>query len=156
VSAERSLQEIHGPEGRCFGCGPRNEKGLRIRSFPADGEVVLTWQGGPEHQAWEGVLNGGIVGVLFDCHSNWTAAHHLWKRHGEGEFPSTVTAEFHVKLHRPTPSTEPVTVTARVVESTDRRAVVEADMRASGEVTATCRGTFVSVPPGHPAYHRWR
>ena len=29
------------------------------------------------------------------------------------------------------------------------------EMLSGGEVTATCRGTFVSVPPGHPGYHRW-
>ena len=26
---------------------------------------------------------------------------------------------------------------------------------ANGKVTATCRGTFVAVKEGHPAYHRW-
>ena len=44
---------------------------------------------------------------------------------------------------------------ARVVESDDDRATVEATLTAGGEVTATCRGTFVAVKPGHPAYHRW-
>ena len=24
-----------------------------------------------------------------------------------------------------------------------------------GKVCATCRGTFVAVKEGHPAYHRW-
>ena len=133
---------------------------VRIRSFEVAGagrtELVCDWQPSPEHEAFEGVLNGGIIGALLDCHSNWTAAWHLWERAGGGEFPSTVTADFHVKLHRPTPSTEPITMRARVAESTDRRAVVEAEMTAGGHVTATCRGTFVSVPPDHPAYHRWQ
>ena len=44
---------------------------------------------------------------------------------------------------------------AHVVESTDDRAVVEATLEAHGKVTATCRGTFVAVNEGHPAYHRW-
>jgi hypothetical protein len=26
------------------------------------------------HEAFPGVLNGGIIGALLDCHSNWTAA----------------------------------------------------------------------------------
>lgn len=157
MSDLQSLQEIHGPNGRCFGCGPRNEKGLRIRSVVEGDEVVCTWLGRPEHQAWEGALNGGIVGCLFDCHSNWTAAWHLWEAGGrEGEFPSTVTAEFHVKLMAPTDSKHPVTLRARVVESTKRSATIDAVMTdAQGTTTATCRGTFVSVPAGHPAYHRW-
>jgi hypothetical protein len=35
------------------------------------------------------------------------------------------------------------------------RAVVEATLEADGKVTATCRGTFVVVKEGHPAFHRW-
>ena len=153
--SETSLQETYGPRGRCFGCGPKNDQGLRIQSVVQGDEVVCTWQAEPHHQAWDGVVNGGIVGVLFDCHSNWTAAWHLFEQGGRTEFPSTVTADFHVKLHRPTTSREPIELRARVVESTDRRAVVEAELHANGRVTASCRGTFVSVPPGHPAYHRW-
>jgi len=38
-----SLQERYGPASACFGCGPANPKGLRIRSFPAGGEVVAEW-----------------------------------------------------------------------------------------------------------------
>jgi len=30
---EKSLQETYAPSMACFGCGPANEKGLRIRSF---------------------------------------------------------------------------------------------------------------------------
>jgi acyl-coenzyme A thioesterase PaaI-like protein len=46
-------------------------------------------------------------------------------------------------------------LSARVVEAKEDRAVVEASIEANGKVTATCRGTFVAVPEGHPAYHRW-
>ena len=34
-------------------------------------------------------------------------------------------------------------------------ALVEGELIAHGKVCATCRGTFVAVKPGHPAYHRW-
>lgn len=153
--AEKSLQERHAPHNRCFGCGPQNEKGLRIRSFPKGDELVCDWTPAKHHEAWEGVLNGGICGALLDCHGNWTAAWHLMKRAGLSEPPSTVTADFHVKLRRPTPSGGPLHLRARVVESTGDRAVVEASIEAGGEVTATMRGTFVAVQPGHPAWHRW-
>jgi acyl-coenzyme A thioesterase PaaI-like protein len=151
----KSLQETHGPNTRCFGCGPANEKGLRIRSFAEGDEVVATWTAEPHHLAFEGVVNGGIIGTLLDCHSNWTAAHHLMVKAGHSMVPSTVTADFHVKLKRPTPIAEPIHLRAKVVESTDDRAVVEATIEAGGKVTATCRGTFVAVKEGHPAYHRW-
>jgi acyl-coenzyme A thioesterase PaaI-like protein len=101
---ERSVQEIYSPDGICFGCGPANEKGLHIRSFVDGDELVAEWRAEPHHQAFPGVLNGGIIGALLDCHSNWAAAYHLMKKRGETEAPCTVTAEFHVKLLRPTPA----------------------------------------------------
>lgn len=105
--------------------------------------------------AFPGVLNGGIIGAILDCHSNWTAAYHLMKRNGLDTPPCTVTADFHVKLLRPTPADADLHLRARVVESSEDRAVVEAELIADGKVTATCRGTFVAVKEGHPAYHRW-
>jgi acyl-coenzyme A thioesterase PaaI-like protein len=151
----KSLQDTYAPNNRCFGCGPANEKGLRIKSRVEGDEVVAEWRPEPHHLAFEGVLNGGIAGALLDCHSNWTAAHHLMMKAGADSPPSTVTADFHVRLTRPTPMNVPLNLRAHVVESTDDRAVVDATIEANGKVTATCRGTFVAVQEGHPAYHRW-
>lgn len=156
MADEPSLQERYAPRSICFGCGPANEAGLHIRSYPGEGDEVLAeWTPGPEHQAFPSVLNGGIIGTLMDCHSNWTAAYHLMARRGADRPPTTVTSEFAVRLLRPTPADGPVQLTARVVDSTDERATVEAEMEARGAVTATCRATFVAVRPGHPAYERW-
>lgn len=152
----QSLQEAYAPNSTCFGCGPANPKGLRIRSFPQDdGTVVMEWRPERHHEAYPGALNGGIIGTLFDCHSNWAAAWHLMQRRGLEHLPATVTAEYCVKFLKPTPTDGPVKILARVVDLTDTRAVVESEMIARGEVTAAFRGTFVAVRPGHPAYHRW-
>ena len=153
--SEQSLQERYAPNMACFGCGPANEKGLRIRSIARGDEVVCEWQPEKHHEAYPGMLNGGIIGALMDCHSNWTAAYHLMNRAGANTPPCTVTADYSIKLLRPTPTYAPVALSARVVESTDDRAVVEATLTAHGKVCATCRGTFVAVKPGHPAFHRW-
>jgi acyl-coenzyme A thioesterase PaaI-like protein len=150
-----SLQDRYAPANRCFGCGPANEKGLRIKSRVVDGEVVAQWTPESHHEAYAGMLNGGIIGTLLDCHSNWAAASFLMKRDGLEAPPCTVTAEFHVKLKRPTPSAQAVTLRARVVDSAADRATVEATLESGGQVTATCRGLFVAVKEGHPAYHRW-
>jgi len=155
MSEARSVQERYAPQNRCFGCGPANPKGLRIRSFETADGLRAEWTPEAHHEAWEGAVNGGIVGALLDCHSNWTAALHLMRESGSDTLPSTVTAEFHVKLLRVTPSGGPLTLVARVVESTGSRATIEAAVEAAGKTTATCRGVFVAVPEGHPAYHRW-
>lgn len=154
MSTSSSLQDTFAPRNRCFGCGPANEKGLRIKSFVEGDEVVAEFTPEAHHEAFPGVMNGGIIGALLDCHSNWTAAHHLMRAAGQDSPPCTVTADFHVKLKRPTPLVT-VRLVARVAESGPDRAVIEATLTAEGKVTATCRGTFVAVKEGHPAFHRW-
>lgn len=151
----KSLQETYSPNSICFGCGPANGKGLHINSYPENGEVVAEWRAEPHHQAFPGMLNGGIIGALLDCHSNWAAAYFLMKNNAKTTPDCTVTADFHVKLLRPTPSDALINLRARVVESTLKKAIVEAELIANEKICATCRGTFVAVKEGHPAYHRW-
>jgi acyl-coenzyme A thioesterase PaaI-like protein len=156
----KSLQETHAPNSICFGCGPANAKGLRIRSFAMpDGSVEAEFQPESHHEAFPGMLNGGIIGSLLDCHSNWTAAYSLMKQAGLSEPPCTVTAEFQVKLRAPTPSGAPVRLVARVKEIGPDRAVISAELfsraNPTGKPTASCIGTFVAVKEGHPAFHRW-
>lgn len=155
MNSEKSLQETYAPKGICFGCGVKNEKGLRIKSFDGGEEVTAQWRAEEYHQAFPGMLSGGIVGTLLDCHSNWTAACYLMKKNGKTEPDCTVTANYAVKLLRPTPFDADVKLVARVVESTEDRATVEAELIADDKVCATCRGLFVAVKEGHPAYHRW-
>jgi acyl-coenzyme A thioesterase PaaI-like protein len=150
-----SLQDRYAPHNACFGCGPANPKGLRLKSRIEGDEVVADWTAEPYHEAFPGVLNGGIIGVLLDCHSNWTATYHLMQKAGATAPPCTVTADYAIVLKRPTPSAQPLHLRAHVVESGDDRATVEATLESGGKVCATCRGTFVAVKPGHPAYHRW-
>ena len=59
----QSLQDRYAPNNRCFGCGPSNEKGLRIKSHVEGEEVVCDWSPEEYHQAFPGVMNGGICGV---------------------------------------------------------------------------------------------
>ena len=156
----KSLQETYAPQSICFGCGPANPRGLRIRSFVhPDGSVVAEFHPDSHHEAFPGMLNGGIIGALLDCHSNWTAAHALMIQAGLSEPPCTVTADFHVKLRAPTPSGSPVKLVASVMELAADRAVIRAELFSAaspgGKPTATCTGTFVAVKEGHPAYHRW-
>lgn len=153
--SEPSLQRRFAPHSQCFGCGPASVTGLRLESFPAGNEVVARWQPSETHQAFPAMLNGGIIGTLLDCHSNWTAAWHLLQQDGTARPPCTVTAEYAVKLLRPTPLDSPVELVARVVESAADRATVEATLTSAGKPRATCRGLFVAVRPGHPAYHQW-
>jgi acyl-coenzyme A thioesterase PaaI-like protein len=155
MNEEKSLQETYAPNGICFGCGVKNDKGLQIRSFANGEEVTAEWHADEHHQAFPGMLSGGIVGTLLDCHSNWTAAHFLMKQNGKDAPDCTVTANYSVKLLRPTPFAATIKLIARVTESSEDRATVEAELIVNEKVCATCKGLFVIVKEDHPAYHRW-
>ena len=161
----KCLQEEYSPQSACFGCGPANEKGLKIRSFAQDSssplQVVASWRPEPHHEAFPGVLNGGIIGALLDCHSNWTAAYTLMVTQKLDHPPCSVTADFHVKLMRPTPTSQEIYLSAYADPAqikADRASIVAELFILQDQVKkvcATCTGTFVAVKPGHPAYHRW-
>ena len=152
---ERCIQEQFAPNNACFGCGQANPKGLKIRSFASRDSFVADWKAEKHHEAFPGVINGGIIGSLLDCHSNWCAAYAIMKASGSETPPCTVTADYAIKLLRPTPSHEAIHLDAKVKELKGDRATIEATLSAGGKVCATCVGTFVAVKPGHPAYHRW-
>jgi acyl-coenzyme A thioesterase PaaI-like protein len=163
---EICLQETYAPHSQCFGCGPKNEKGLKIRSFVTKEEsrhtassepqaVIATFKPELHHEAFPGILNGGIIGSILDCHSNWAAAWYLMQQQTLTTPPCTVTAEYKIKLLRPTRSDKVLTLTAYPTEIKEDRVWIKANLSDEDKVCATCEGLFVAVKPGHPAYHRW-
>ncbi|TVQ76308.1 MAG: PaaI family thioesterase [Bradymonadales bacterium] len=154
---KESLQEHYAKKSICFGCGPANKMGLRIRSFVEGERVIADWTPEKHHEAFPNVLNGGIIGALLDCHSNWTAAWQIMNNRQEKSPPCTVTAEYSIKLKRPTPTegAKPIHLEAWVLESDQKKAKIAAELSVNSEICATCEGLFVAVNPGHPAYHRW-
>jgi acyl-coenzyme A thioesterase PaaI-like protein len=155
VPMGESVQDRYAPQNHCFGCGPANTRGLRLKSHEDGDTLVARFRPEKYHEAFDGVLNGGIIGALLDCHGNWAASVHLMRKAGADRPPCTVTSEFHVRLPRPTPTDQELELFAKVVDSAGDRATVEARLEAAGNVTATCRGVFVAVKEGHPAFHRW-
>lgn len=150
-----ALQDLYSPHGICFGCGPVNTQGLQIKSRPDGDALVCDWTPQSHHQAFEGVLNGGIIGALLDCHMNWCALWSLMRRDGSPKPPLTVTADFTIKLTRPTPVDKAIRLRAQAVELVENRAIIEGSLEAGGKICATSRGTFVAVPARHPAHKHW-
>ena len=107
------------------------------------------------HQAFPGMVNGGILGALLDCHGNWTAAVALMENEGSTTPPCTVTASYSVSLRRPTPNDKVLKITSEIVELGTDRAKVKMSLVCEGKICVTGEGLFVAVTEGHPAYHRW-
>lgn len=155
IMTEIGIQRLYAPTSICFGCGPANEDGLRIDSHRIENGLSLKFTPEDHHQAFPGMINGGIIGTLLDCHGNWTAAVALMDAKGSQEPPCTVTASYTVKLRRPTPLGVELNITSQVIDLQDDRVEVRLELEADGKVCATGTGLFVAVKEGHPAYHRW-
>ena len=149
------VQRKYAPNSICFGCGPSNENGLKIDSFRIEGGLRTEFKTSLEHQAFPGIINGGIIGTLLDCHGNWTAAIAIMDKRKEEKPSCTVTANYSVKLLRPTPINELLIFTSKIEELMEDRASVSMELFAGGKLCAKGKGLFVSVKEGHPAYHRW-
>ena len=152
---EVGVQRQYAPSSICFGCGPANQQGLQINSIRIQNGLSMEYLPEHHHQAFPGMINGGIIGTLLDCHGNWTAAIALMDAQGLEEPPCTVTASYSVQLRRPTPTDVPLKVTSQIKELSGDRVEVELLLEANGKVCATGSGLFVAVKEGHPAYHRW-
>ena len=153
--SKQAVQDKYAPNSICFGCGPANKEGLRIKSYRTDDGLEMEFECEEKHQAFPGVINGGIIGALLDCHGNWTAAMAIMDRNGLEAPQCTVTAQYEVKLKRPTPLGPTLKLQSRVLALQDDRAEVIIELKADGKTCATGRGLFVAVKEGHPAYHRW-
>jgi acyl-coenzyme A thioesterase PaaI-like protein len=146
--AERPIQDFVEPFGRtCWGCGQQNAHGFRIRSFWRGEEAVCTWRPEPHHNAAPGVLNGGVIATLMDCHCACVAISAAYRAEGRemGSHPAIVmvTGSLHVDYLRPTPMDGAVELRARVKEITARKAVLTCALLAGGIETA--RGEVVMV-----------
>jgi len=153
--AKASLQKTYAPNSICYGCGPANPQGFHIESFVEGDQVIAHWQPQSHHNAFPNVLCGGVIGTLLDCHCNWAAAWALLQHNQLDKTPCTVTAEYTIKLLRPTPMNGKLTLIASTKSVTEKKAVVEGKLIANNKVCATCSGIFVAVAEGHPAFHRW-
>ena len=152
---EECVQKKHAPNSICFGCGPANAEGLQIKSYPIENGLKMTFETEDMHQAFPGMINGGIIGTLMDCHGNWTAAMAIMEARKETEPPCTVTARYSIKLRRPTPHGVPLEITSQVESLDGDRAEISMKLIANGELCAQGDGLFVAVKEGHPAWHRW-
>lgn len=134
-----SIQERLYPDLPCFGCGHGNDKGLKLRSYPADGFVTAEFTPWPEHDNGLGYLNGGIISTVLDCHSA-AAVMAEADRRGWPPLPgaalSYVTAGLSVRYLRPSPLHEPVGLRATVIEAAEAEMTVEVELTWDGKTRA--------------------
>ncbi len=140
------------PDNFCYGCGPGNEQGLRIKSF-WDGEVSLsTFVPQPFHTAGpKRILNGGIIATIVDCHCLCTAIADAYRRENRpiGSAPLIWCATAYLKIDylHPVLLDRPVTLRARVVEAGPKKTVLFCSVFSQGRECARGEVLAVRVPP---------
>lgn len=134
----------------CFGCGPNNPAGLHIRTYWDGEEGVCHFMPDRAHTAFPGVVYGGLIACLIDCHSIGTAIAHAYSNSGRepGTDPKItyVTGTLHVRYIKPAPMGDELTLRARVLEMHGKKAVVSCSLSANGETCALGEVIAVRAP----------
>ncbi|MFQ5980753.1 MAG: PaaI family thioesterase [Candidatus Heimdallarchaeota archaeon] len=120
----------------CWGCGRKNNHGFRIKSYWEGDEAICRFHPEEFHMAAHGILNGGVIATIIDCHSTLTAIATVYRAAGRelGSKPiiAYVTASLEINYLRPTPI-EPIILRAKAQESDGKRITVNCSLYANGQ-----------------------
>jgi uncharacterized protein (TIGR00369 family) len=130
--------------GNCFGCGPRNEAGLRLRFRQLSDGAVTTTIDVPAHFCGvDGVVHGGIQATILDEVSGVAAQLALPET---ADASPCVTAELALRFRRMVSQTEPVTAVARVVRQDGTDFYIDAAIvDAAGDVLTSSSSRWVQL-----------
>ena len=138
------------PGNTCFGCGPGNADGLRIKSYWNDDEAVCTFHAATHQNA--GVphfVNGGIIATVVDCHCIGTAVADAYRREGRalGADPLIwyVTGSLTVVYRRPARVGHPLSFRARITGVDGRRTFLKCAVSIEGRECAVAKVTAIRV-----------
>ena len=136
------------PNNNCFGCGPNNAKGMRIKSYWQNDECVCRYQPQPEQCAGPPqYVYGGTIASLIDCHSVGTAISNYYRQEGRetGEAPEIwcVTGRLTVNYLAPTPIDREIELRATVEECHAKKSVVKCRVYSDG--TQVAEGDVIAV-----------
>jgi acyl-coenzyme A thioesterase PaaI-like protein len=147
----RAFQEEFAELGihQCWGCGTRNEQGLQIKSYWDGEEGICTWQPQPYHIGHPGLVNGGILASIIDCHATCTAVAAAYRVENRAittpPLIACVMGSLNLTYLRPTPITEPLLLRATIRERTERKTLVTCALSVQGEVCVRAEAVVVRV-----------
>ena len=146
-----SLQAMAAPDGTCYGCGCSHPSGLHLQShWHADG-IHLVCRHAPDStfSGRPGLVYGGLLAMLVDCHSNWTAMAYHYRHEGRspGSVPriDCVTGTLNLTYLKPTPMGIELLLKARVEGEVGRKSRVICEVWAGDVLTVTADSVFVRV-----------
>jgi acyl-coenzyme A thioesterase PaaI-like protein len=148
---EVAVQDLYPDDyAHCYGCGRRNVHGHRIRTFWDGRTGVARFTPAPYHLSLPGFVYGGLIASLVDCHAIGTAAAERAQATGvpfeAGKMPRYVTGSLRISYQKPTPIGVELELVARVREAGERKSIVDVEVRAGEQVTASGEVVAVRMP----------
>jgi len=134
-----ALQDLI-PHNNCFGCGPKNESGLQLKSYwSGTGPSYAVFFPKPWHSAGpKHFVNGGIISTIIDCHCicTATAAAYFNENRKIGSNPLLCFATGKLNLHyrRPVSIDARLQMKATVKSMAKERLIVACDLTADDEL----------------------
>lgn len=130
----------------CFGCGPDNPQGLRVRAFERGDGWVAAEVELPEHfHGGPGIAHGGIQATVLDEVMGYAVHAAIDDR---GHEYAIVTVELSLRYRRPAPVEAPLLAVARATKVDAPSICVEAELRdARGTVLTTARARWRILGP---------
>jgi acyl-coenzyme A thioesterase PaaI-like protein len=141
----QDLLKVH-----CFGCGALNERGLQIKSCWDADDMVCRWLPQPHHIGHPGIVYGGTIASVIDCHAIWTAIGTLCRQTGHDLATAPppfafVTGKLSVNYLKPAAIDQALELRARVVDQGERRFVVACSVMQQGVECANAEVITVRV-----------
>jgi acyl-coenzyme A thioesterase PaaI-like protein len=143
------FQDLYLPDrADCWGCGRNNADGLHIKSYWDGDEAICDFLPRPYFTGHKGILNGGIIATLMDCHCMglaMAAAHRAEDRQiGSEPLITYVTASLKVDYLKPAPlGDDPVSIRAHITKVDGRKTFMACSLYAQGEECA--RGEVLAI-----------
>ncbi len=130
-------ESIFGSDQKCFGCGPKNEKGWRLKFQRVDDEVHTKFTPTSGHDGPPGILHGGLQSTLLDEIGAWTLVGIL-NRMG-------FTTSMRVRFLRSARLGMPLQAVGKVFKQSEKIVTVNARITQKGETISTAKISYILV-----------
>ena len=123
----------------CFGCGRLNKDGHQLKTFLTGNETISKHTPKENKTAINGIVYGGLLASLIDCHGTGSASVFYAKENGielkKYNAPRFVTGNLNVSYLKPTPLNTELTLKGKLKEIKGRKVVVNIEVYSKDVLT---------------------
>lgn len=151
-----AIQEFYEDEfSVCFGCGRLNKDGHQLKTFLVGEETISKYTPKENKTAIKGVVYGGLLASLIDCHGTGSAATYYVKENNiileEYNAPRFVTGNLNVSYLKPTPLNKELIIKGKLKEIKGRKVVVSIEVYCEKILTVNGEVIAILLPEGFKA-----